>query len=122
MKAIVVPDEAAGTAGMSVVEHREPQAVTRSNLAGTDRSLSEDTADVIEATGLGLRALELALIVLAGLIVTPFLGVIVVSAAVPAAAILALVATIAAPVMLVRRVLAHHRTHKSTLLLHRLSR
>ncbi len=122
MKAIVVPDEAAGTAGMSLVEHREPQAVTRSTLAGTDRSLSEDTADVLEATAFGLRALEVALAVLAGLIVTPFLGVMVIAAAVPAAAVLALVATVAAPVMLIRRVLEHHRTHKSTVLLHRLSR
>ena len=36
MKAIVVPDEAAGTAGMSLVEHREHQAVTGALAA--DRS------------------------------------------------------------------------------------
>lgn len=122
MKAIVVPDEAAGTAGMSLVEHREHLAETVSTAADTDRSLAEDTADVFEATALGLRVVEVALAVLAGLIVTPFLGVIVFAAAVPAAAVLALVATIAAPVALVRRVLAHHRMHKSTLFLHRLSR
>ena len=88
----------------------------------THRSLVDESSSAVEVSGLGLRALEVALVALGGLIVTPFLGVMVVVVAVPTVAILGLVAAVAAPVAVSRRVLAHHRTHESTLFLHRLNR
>jgi uncharacterized membrane protein len=86
---------------------------------------SEVSADVVEASGAGLRAVEVALVVLAGLLVAPPLLVMAVAVAVPAAVVLAvlgaLYAVIAAPTVAVRRVRAHHRRHGSTAFLHRLS-
>ena len=87
---------------------------------------TELSADVVEATGDGLRFLEVALVVLGGLLFAPPLLVMAVVVAVPAAVVLAvagaLYAVIALPTVAVRRVRAHHREHGSTAFLHRLSR
>jgi uncharacterized membrane protein len=89
-------------------------------------SRAEVGADVFEATGAGARAVEIALVVLLGLLVCPPLLILAVMVAVPVIAISALVAAvvgaIVVPVALVRRVRAHHRAHGSTLFLHRLRR
>src|SRR3954452_8123761 len=81
-------------------------------------------ADALEATAVGVRALEVALVVFGWLLVTPPLlvlaFVVVVPTVVVLAVVLAVVAVFAVPTTLVRRVLAHHREHGSTLFLHRL--
>jgi hypothetical protein len=86
----------------------------------------ELSGEVVEVTGGGLRIAEIALVVLLGLLVCPPLAILAVLVAVPALAVSLLVATvvaaIAVPTWLVRRVLAHHREHQSTLFLHRLWR
>jgi len=84
----------------------------------------EVSAELVEATGGGLRVAEVGLALLGGLLVCPPLLVLAVVVAVPLMAIAAVVAAIvgvfAAPILLVRHVRAHHRAHGSTLLLHRL--
>jgi hypothetical protein len=80
-------------------------------------------ADLTEATGVGLRIAEVGLVIVLGLLVCPPLLILAVVVAVPviaiAAVVAAVVAAIAVPTVLVRRVLAHHRAHGSTLFLHR---
>jgi uncharacterized membrane protein len=92
----------------------------------THPSRAEVGADVFEATGAGVRAAEVALVVLIGLLVCPPLLILAVVVAVPMIAISALVAAavaaIVVPVALVRRVRAHHRAHGTTLFLHRVRR
>jgi hypothetical protein len=82
--------------------------------------------EVIEVTGGGLRVIEIGLVILLGLLVCPPLLILAVMVAVPVIAVSALVAAAAAaivlPTVLVRRVVAHHRAHGSTLFLHRLRR
>jgi hypothetical protein len=84
----------------------------------------EVTAEVVEVTGGGLRIAEIGLVIFLGLLVCPPLLILAVVVAAPLIAITALVAAvvlaIAVPTLLVRRVLAHHRAHGSTLFLHRL--
>jgi hypothetical protein len=84
----------------------------------------EVSAELIEATGGGLRIAEVGLVVFIGLLVCPPLLILAVVVAVPVIAISAVVAAVAAaivvPTTLVRRVRAHHRAHQSTLFLHRL--
>jgi hypothetical protein len=84
----------------------------------------ELSEELIEVTGGGVRVVEVGLVIFLGLLVCPPLLILAVMVAVPALAILALVAAVAAavvvPTWLVRRVLAHHREHGSTLFLHRL--
>jgi hypothetical protein len=84
----------------------------------------EVSADLVEATGVGLRIAEIAVVVFLGLLVCPPLLILAAVVAVPllamAAVVGAVVAAIAVPTLLVRRVLAHHRAHGSTLFLHRL--
>lgn len=84
----------------------------------------EVTADVVEATGAGLRIAELGLVVFLGLLVCPPLLILATVVAVPllaiTAVVAAVVAVVAVPTLLVRHVLAHHRAHGSTLFLHRL--
>jgi hypothetical protein len=84
----------------------------------------EVSADVVEATGAGLRILELGVVVVFGLLVCPPLLILAAVVAVPflaiSAVIAAVVAAIAVPTLLVRKVRAHHRAHGSTLFLHRL--
>jgi uncharacterized membrane-anchored protein len=91
----------------------------------TEETPAELGADVVEGAGVGLRTVELAVIVLLGLLATPPLLVMAVAIAVPAVAVAALVvvpvAVIAVPVKLVRRARAHHQEHGTTLFLHRLS-
>jgi hypothetical protein len=91
----------------------------------THPSPAEAGADLVEVTGVGLRVVEIAVLTLGGLIVSPPLLILAVVVAVPAAAIVALFAVVAAviavPMVLVRRVRAHHRAHGSTLFLHRFS-
>jgi Flp pilus assembly protein TadB len=86
----------------------------------------EEAAEVAEAAGVGLRALEVGLVVLVGLLVCPPLLILAVVVAVPAIAIAAAVAAVAVailmPTLLVRRVRAHHRSHGSTMFLHRVMR
>jgi flagellar biosynthesis protein FliP len=83
----------------------------------------EVTADVVEVTGGGLRIAEIALVILLGLLVCPPFLILAVVVAAPliamTAIVVAVVAAIAVPTLLVRRVLAHHRAHGSTLFLHR---
>jgi hypothetical protein len=85
---------------------------------------AELTADAAEAASVGLRVLEVALIGFAGLLICPPLFVMLVAVVVPTAAVLAVVGAIvgifAAPILLVRRVRAHHREHGRTVFLHRL--
>jgi positive regulator of sigma E activity len=83
----------------------------------------EEGADLVEATGVGLRVAEVVLLTLAGLLVSPPLLILAVVVVVPTAAIAALVAVIVGvvlvPISVARRVRAHHRTHGSTVFLHR---
>ena len=92
----------------------------------THPSAVELSADLAEVTGGGLRAAEIGVVILLGLLVCPPLLILAVVVAVPLIAISALVAAIfaavAVPVMLVRRVRAHHRAQGSTLFLHRFVR
>ena len=82
------------------------------------------TAEVVEVTGGGLRIAEIGVVIFLGLLVCPPLLILAVVVAAPLIAMTALVAAavaaIAVPTVLVRRVLAHHRAHGSTLFLHRL--
>jgi hypothetical protein len=84
----------------------------------------EVSAELIEATGGGLRIAEVGVVALLGLLVCPPLLILAVVVAVPviavSAVVAAAVAAIAVPTVLVRHVLAHHRAHGSTLFLHRL--
>jgi hypothetical protein len=84
----------------------------------------EVSAELIEATGDGLRIAEIGVVIFLGLLVCPPLLILAVVVAVPVIAISAVVAAavaaIAVPTVLVRHVLAHHRAHGSTLFLHRL--
>ena len=84
----------------------------------------EVSAELVEVTGGGLRIAELALVAFLGLLVCPPLLILAVVVAVPVVAVTAVVAAVVAaialPIVLVRRVLAHHRAHGSTLFLHRL--
>ena len=83
----------------------------------------EVSAELIEGTGGGLRIAEIALVIFLGLLVCPPFLILAVVVAAPLIAMTALVvavaAAIAVPTVLVRRVLAHHRAHGSTLFLHR---
>lgn len=84
----------------------------------------EEGADFVEGVGTGLRIAEIAVVTLLGLLVCPPLLLLAFLVAAPAVAVAALVAAVAAaiavPTILVRRVVAHHRAHGSTLFLHRL--
>jgi hypothetical protein len=84
----------------------------------------EVTADVVEVTGGALRITEVGVVIFLGLLVCPPLLILAVVVAAPLIAmtafVAAAVAAIAVPTVLVRRVLAHHRAHGSTLFLHRL--
>ena len=84
----------------------------------------EVAEDVIADTGGGLRIVEIGVVILLGLLFCPPLLILAVVVAVPFLAITALVAAvvaaIAVPTLLVRRVRAHHRAHGSTMFLHRL--
>src|SRR4051812_44968244 len=84
----------------------------------------EVTEEIVAVTGGGLRIVELGLVTLLGLLVCPPFFILAVVVAVPVIAISALVAgvvaVIAVPTLLVRRVRAHHRAHGSTMFLHRL--
>jgi hypothetical protein len=95
---------------MNTTEHLHPSRV-------------EVSAEVVEATGAGLRILEVGVVAFGGLLVAPPFLILAVVVAVPAIAMAALVAAvgaaIAVPTWLVRRVRAHHRAHGSTLFLHR---
>jgi hypothetical protein len=80
--------------------------------------------ELVAETGAGLRIAEIALVIFFGLLVCPPLLILAVVVAAPLIAISLLVATvvaaIAVPTFLVRRVRAHHRAHGSTMFLHRL--
>ena len=84
----------------------------------------EVSAEVVEVTGGGLRIAEIGLVILLGLLVCPPFLILAVVVAAPLIAISALIAAaiaaVAVPIVLVRRVRAHHRAHGSTLFLHRL--
>src|SRR3954465_8291050 len=83
----------------------------------------EESAELIEVTGVGLRIAEVGLVIFLGLLVCPPLLILAVVVAVPfvaiSAVVAAVVAAIAVPTLLVRRVRAHHRAHRSTLFLPR---
>jgi hypothetical protein len=84
----------------------------------------EVSAEAFEVAGGGLRIAELGLVTFLGLLVCPPFLILAVVVAAPiiavAAVVAAVVGAIAVPTLLVRRVLAHHRAHGSTLFLHRL--
>src|SRR3954466_13665837 len=86
----------------------------------------EVSAEVVEATGVGLRIAEIGVVIFLGLLVSPPLLILAVVVAVPFIAISAVVAAvvgaIAVPTLLVRRVRAHHRKHGTTMFIHRLRR
>jgi hypothetical protein len=83
----------------------------------------EESAELIEVTGIGLRIAEVGIVTFLGLLVCPPLLILAVVVAVPfiaiSAVVAAVVAAVAVPTLLVRRVRAHHRAHQSTLFLHR---
>jgi hypothetical protein len=85
---------------------------------------AEVSADLVEATGVGLRIAEIGVVIFFGLLVSPPLLILAAVVAVPflaiSAVVAAVVAAIAVPTLLVRKVRAHHRAHRSTLFLHRL--
>jgi hypothetical protein len=87
---------------------------------------AETGAEVAEVASDGLRAVEVAAAVFIGLLVCPPLLTLAVAVAVPMIAIAAVVGIVGsvfmAPILLVRHVRAHHRTHGSTLFIHRLRR
>jgi hypothetical protein len=87
---------------------------------------AEVGAEVAEVAGDGLQAAEVAVAVFIGLLVCPPLLTLAVAVAVPMIAIAAIVGIVGsvfvAPILLVRHVRAHHRTHGSTVFLHRLRR
>ena len=92
---------------------------------GTDHaSPVEVSAEVFEATSAGLRIAEICVVIFLGLLFVPPLLIFAAVVAVPllaiSAVVAAVVAAIAVPTLLVRRVRAHHRAHGSTLFLHRL--
>jgi Flp pilus assembly protein TadB len=85
---------------------------------------AEVSAELVEATGAGLRVAELGVATFGGLLVAPPFLILAVVVAVPflviGAVVAAVVGAIAAPIWLVRRVRAHHRAHGSTMFLHRI--
>jgi hypothetical protein len=89
-------------------------------------SPAEVGADLVEATGVGLRVAEVAVVVFIGLLVAPPLLILAVVVAAPliamSAVIAAVVLAIVVPTALVRRVRAHHRAHGTTMFLHRFRR
>lgn len=93
-----------------------------SRHAGPSRD--EIGADAVEATAIGLRVAEVILVLFGLLLVTPPLFAMAVVVVVPTAVVLAVILVVVplfvVPTRLVRRVLAHHRDHGSTLFLHRL--
>jgi hypothetical protein len=93
-------------------------------LVSGHATAAEITADAVEATGVGLRIVEIAAVTLLGLLVCPPLLILATVVAVPLIAMAlvvgAVVAAIAVPTALVRRVRRHHRAHGSTMFLHRL--
>jgi len=82
-------------------------------------------AEGAEITGVGLRVVEIGMVTFVGLLVTPPLLILAVVVVVPlivtSAVLAAVVAMIAVPVWLARRVHAHHQAHGSAAFLHRLS-
>jgi uncharacterized membrane-anchored protein len=82
--------------------------------------------ELVEVTGGGLRIVEIGVVVLLGLLVCPPLLILAVVVAAPVVLGAALFTAVLLPFFgvtwLVRRVRAHHRTHGSTLFLHRLVR
>src|SRR3954466_10578937 len=81
----------------------------------------EVSADVVEATGAGLRIAELAVVIFIGLLVSPPLLILAVVVAVPfvaiSAVVAAVVAAIAVPTLLVRRGSARPRAPPSAAVL-----
>ena len=86
----------------------------------------ELSEELVEVTGGGVRIIEVGLVILLGLLVCPPLLILAVVVAVPVIAVSAVVAAVVAavvvPTLLVRRVVAHHRAHGTTLFLHRFRR
>lgn len=94
------------------------------NTSGSPQTSSvESGAELVEVTGVGLRIVEIAIVTLIGVLVSPPLLILAVVVAVPTLAVVAVIAAVvgvvAVPAALVRRVHAHHREHGSTLFLHR---
>jgi hypothetical protein len=96
---------------------------TTNNLHPSGADVSEE---LIEVTGGGLRVAEIVIVGLLGLLVCPPLLILAVIVAVPTlaigAAVAAVVAAVAVPTWLIRKLLRHHRAHGSTLFLHRVVR
>jgi hypothetical protein len=94
------------------------------HLLTADPTPVELSEELVEVTGAGVRVAEVGLVILLGLLVCPPLLILAVIVAVPAIAISAVVAAVVAavvvPTWLVRKVVAHHRAHGTTLCLHRL--
>ena len=87
----------------------------------------EEIVELAElAPGILLRGAEVGMAVLAGLLVVPPLAILAVVVVVPLLAIAIVVGLIAAivavPYLLVRHVVQHHRTHRSSVVAHGLRR
>jgi hypothetical protein len=93
-------------------------------MNATNASRVELGEELVAETGAGLRIAEIGVFVLFGLLLCPPLLILAVVVAAPLIAIslvvAAVVVAIAVPTYLVRRVLAHHRAHGSTMFLHHL--
>jgi Flp pilus assembly protein TadB len=94
------------------------------HLLTADPTPVELGEELVEVTGAGVRVAEVGLVILLGLLVCPPLLILAVIVAVPAiafsAVVAAVVAAVVVPTWLVRKVVAHHRAHRTTLFLHRL--
>ena len=86
-------------------------------------TIPEEVVEVAElAPGYALRAVEVGLAVFVGLLVCPPLAILAVVVGVPLLAMAIVVAIVATPYLLVRRVREHHRTHGSSAVAHGLRR
>jgi Flp pilus assembly protein TadB len=98
--------------------------VAEHHLADVDRQELEEVA--AEAPGVLVRGVEVAAVVFIGLLVCPPLAILAVVVLVPLLAIAIvvglLVAIVAGPYLLVRHVREHHRTHRSSVVVHHLRR
>ena len=96
-------------------------------MRSTRQISRSDEAEVAGYAAEGaIRAVEVAPLVLIGLLVCPPLAILAVAVVVPLLAVAVVVGLIAAivamPYLLVRHVRAHHRTHSSSVLAHGLRR
>lgn len=108
---------------MSTTDPTAPPHVTSTDGPVRQRhSEAEELADAAVGLGLVARTGEIALAAIVALLVCPPLAILAVAVIVPAVIVAALIALVyavcAAPILLVRRVREHHRTHRSSAVVH----